>query len=359
MRIVAFHLLNDFSGSPKVLSQVLKAWTEAGLEAHLFTSGGKEGFLTGLSQVHAHSFWYRWHRNPLIRLLTYTTSQILLFFQAFLFLKKTDVVYVNTVLPFGAALAGKFRGCRIVYHLHETTVNPPVLKFFLFGMVQWAASEVILVSEYMARTLNFKNKKIHILPNALESRLLERRILKEPIPASRNILMVCSLKWYKGIYEFVSMAYVLSFYQFRLVLNASEQEIEEAFQDHQIPENLTLVPTQKDVHPHYHWADLVLNLSRPDGWVETFGLTAIEAMAYGLPVIVPPEGGIAELVEDGENGFKIDSRKGSELITKAREILEDRNLYARMSASAQAKARQFYPKGFAAKSVGILIEEGG
>ena len=40
--------------------------------------------------------------------------------------------------------------------------------------------------------------------------------------------------------------------------------------------------------------------------VETFGLTALEAMSAGLPVIVPTEGGIAEMVTDGDNGYKID-----------------------------------------------------
>ena len=32
--------------------------------------------------------------------------------------------------------------------------------------------------------------------------------------------------------------------------------------------------------------------------IETFGLTALEAMAFGLPVIVPTVGGIAEMVEE-------------------------------------------------------------
>jgi hypothetical protein len=43
-RIVSVHLLNDYSGSPKVLMQLLKSWTKNGMDAHLFTSGGRKGF---------------------------------------------------------------------------------------------------------------------------------------------------------------------------------------------------------------------------------------------------------------------------------------------------------------------------
>lgn len=334
MRIFAFHLLNDFSGSPKVLRQTIKDWVKEGREVHLFTAGGKEGFLTGISGIQNQSFWYRWHANSFIRLLTYTMSQIFLFVLAFRAIRRKDLVYVNTVLPFGAALAGRLKGCTIHYHLHETTVNPPALKWFLFGMVKWTADEVICVSAYMAETLKLGKTKVRIKYNALEDSFLEKVIIKETPSSPENVLMICSLKWYKGIFEFVELAQVLSFFQFRLVLNATKNEIDQTFREHKLPENLTIYPTQKDVHPHYQWADLVVNLSRPDGWVETFGLTVIEAMAYQLPVIVPPVGGIAELVEDGKNGFKVDSRNGAALSRKVMEVLQNKALYQSLRVEA-------------------------
>ena len=71
-------------------------------------------------------------------------------------------------------------------------------------------------------------------------------------------------------------------------------------------EDLIVYPRQADVAEFYNGASLVLNLSDKDRFIETFGLTALEAMSAGLPVIVPTVGGIAELVEDSVNGYKID-----------------------------------------------------
>jgi glycosyltransferase involved in cell wall biosynthesis len=46
---------------------------------------------------------------------------------------------------------------------------------------------------------------------------------------------------------------------------------------------------------------------------EPFGIVCIEAMAMGLPVVVPNSGGIRETVEDGETGFAYPALDHSEL----------------------------------------------
>ena len=59
----------------------------------------------------------------------------------------------------------------------------------------------------------------------------------------------------------------------------------------------------------YNEAYIVLNMSDKTCFIDTFGMTALEAMSAGLPVIVPTEGGIAEMVTNGMDGFKIDSKE--------------------------------------------------
>src|SRR5690606_20745125 len=114
---------------------------------------------------------------------------------------------------------------------------------------------------------------------------------------------------YKGVKEFIDIAKKCESHgiSFTLILNAEMNEIRNYFSDLELPSNIILKSKQSNVHSFYAKAGLVLNLSRPDQWVETFGLTIIEAMAYGIPVIVPPVGGPTEIVRDGIEGYLISS----------------------------------------------------
>ena len=150
MRVLACHLLNDYSGSPKVLKQLLKGWVKNNLEVHLFTCGGREGFLSNLAGVKYHNFWYAFTKNPYIRLVFLLVSQLLLMLKVLTKAQKDDIIYVNTVLPFGAAIAGKIRGIRVIYHIHETSIKPAILKKILFGIVDRTADQVVYVSNYLA-----------------------------------------------------------------------------------------------------------------------------------------------------------------------------------------------------------------
>lgn len=82
---------------------------------------------------------------------------------------------------------------------------------------------------------------------------------------------------------------------------------------------------------------MVLNLSDTKLWVETFGLTVLEAMAYGLPTIVPPVGGVVELVEEGKNGFLIDSKNVKLISEKLNQMLQNETIYHQMSKEALEK----------------------
>lgn len=113
------------------------------------------------------------------------------------------------------------------------------------------------------------------------------------------------------------------------------------FKYSEIPDNLSLFSSQKNVHPFFAWADIILNLSRPDGWIETFGLTIIEAMAYKLPAIVPPVGGILEVIEDGKTGYAVDSRDLTNLNKKLNEILKNDEVYSNFANNSLKRLALF------------------
>lgn len=356
MRIFAAHLLNDYSGSPKVLMQLINGWQKEGHQVYLLTSAGREGFLSNLAEVNTHTFWYKLAKNPYLRLIYLCWSQILLFGKLLTKLKIDDIVYVNTVLPFGAAIAGKLKGCQVIYHIHETSIKPLIFKKTLFYIISKTADKVIYVSKYLADNEPINQVKSYVLYNAIPKTFISQaKSFKNSKSKCQNALMVCSLKEYKGVHEFVSLAKDNSHLNFRLVLNATQKEVSDFFEASNI-ENLQLFATQTNLHPHYQWADAILNLSRPDGWIETFGLTIIEGMAYGLPAIVPPVGGITELIESGENGFQVDSRERELLNKTLVNLFQNTTAYNDFSKAAYHKLASFTEAQFLHKSQSILLD---
>lgn len=119
-------------------------------------------------------------------------------------------------------------------------------------------------------------------------------------------------------------------------------------------DNLQIISRQNDVTPFYNEASIVLNLSDKQRFVETFGLTALEAMSAGLPVIVPTEGGIAEMVEDGANGYKIDVQDLDRIDCMIEEIFQDKDHYIRMANEANQVSLSFKESVMIEKILTIL-----
>ena len=162
-------------------------------------------------------------------------------------------------------------------------------------------------------------------------------------------MLIASLRNYKGIPELFDLASSLLAYSdvhFDLVVNDDQKHIDQYFSGRPVPSNLTVHPFTSDTTTFYQKANLVLNLSRVDQWVETFGMTILEAMAFGIPVIVPPEGGPAELVKDGVQGFQVDSRNSQLLKEKVLLLYNDQSLCQKMSSACRSRAADFSPEVF-------------
>lgn len=63
---------------------------------------------------------------------------------------------------------------------------------------------------------------------------------------------------------------------------------------------------------------------------EAFGLVAVEAMEYKIPIVASNEGGIPEVVHDGENGFLVKKGDPFELSIALGKLLDDSSLRQKM-----------------------------
>ncbi|WP_426492732.1 glycosyltransferase [Hymenobacter sp. 102] len=346
--IIAVHLLNDRSGSPLVLRQALAALHQAGHHLELLTATpGPAGHLSHLPGVCTHALPYQWSASAWRTLLRFGWVQLVVFWKVLRLARPGSVVYVNSLLPFGAALAGRCRGARVVYHVHEVSIRPALLRRLLCAVVNRTAHEAMFVSEYVRETLKLRVRRQRVIYNALSPAFVRQAAQAPPATAPFTVLMACSLKDYKGVPEFYALAAALPDMRFDLVLNADTPTVQAYRLAHPAPANLALFSTTGNMHPFYQRAAVVLNLSRPDEWVETFGMTVLEALSYGRPVVVPPVGGVAEVNVVGQTGFALDGRELPRLVQALELLRRHPSTYARLAAAARQRAAAFAPEAFA------------
>jgi glycosyltransferase involved in cell wall biosynthesis len=357
-RIIAVHLLNDRSGSPLVLRQALAVLAEAGYGIDLLTATpGEPGFLSDLPGVTVHPLAYRWSASQWRTLLHFALVQWVMFWKVLRLARPSSVVYVNSLLPAAAALAARCRGARVVYHLHEVSLRPAALRWLLCTVARRTAHQLLCVSEHVRTTLALPVVNQQVVYNSLSPSFIEeanRASLPYTSPQPFMVLMACSLRDYKGVPEFFALARSLPEMRFELVLNASATAVADYGARHLAPPNLALFSATADMHPHYLRAAVVVNLSRPDEWVETFGMTILEGLAYGRPVIVPPVGGVAEVNVHAATGFAINGRDLSALQHALRLLHQNGPFYARMAAAARQRAAVFAPACFAEQVLAVM-----
>ena len=343
-QIVCIHLLNNFSGSPHVLSTVISGLYSKYYHVTLVTSFNNKGFLSETKCAEKINISYVFKKNRFLRMIQFAKFQLF----AALFILKTDrntLIYINTIQPFLPAIVAKIFRHKVIYHFHEANARKSLYIRFLFYIVQITSDKIICVSDYVRDRLNSKSiGRSYVIYNSLTPEFYENQISKITGRTRKSIIMVCSAREYKGIFDFCKLSLILKEYDFVLVCDTSKIEIAELFKNYSTIPNLRTYETQTNLHPFYASADLVMNLSNPHRFIETFGLTILEGMSYGLPAIVPPIGGIAELVQDNYNGFKADVNEINYLITCIKTILENESNYARMSLNAKKKAREFNPE---------------
>lgn len=339
-KVVFIHSLNNYTGSPNVLAVAVKGFIARGYVVELHTSQ-TEGFLTGIPGVMYRHTCYRWTSNGAINLLLLFISQFQLFFRLIFTSRKNTVFYINTIIPFGAALACWVSGKNCIYHVHENMQQNKYLYVLLRQVYSLTNKKSVFVSEYLKGTaVNCRNGLV--VHNALPDNFLnEATLYKTDREQKKNILMVASLRRFKGIYEFVRLAEMLPEYSFQLVLSASEGETSDFRTSIGDIKNLTVYSMQKNLHPFYAEAALLLQLSHPETWIETFGLTILEAMVYGVPSIVPNVGGPTELITNGVNGYQVNPHDLPNIVSKIQELMKDRDLYNSFSKHAFEKSKEY------------------
>jgi glycosyltransferase involved in cell wall biosynthesis len=178
-----------------------------------------------------------------------------------------------------------------------------------YGRKRWLDyldAKQVAVSEYVKERLianGASSHSIFVIENFLTQDRLETAVKRPPIQASglRKVAVVSRLDPIKRIdllMEALELDPSLGDIEFEIYGRGMDEEVLRARALGKHP-NVRFLGFRTDVPARLAEADLLLHLCP----TEPFGLAILEAMAGGLPVLVPDRGGAGDIVQDGRNGF--------------------------------------------------------
>lgn len=154
-------------------------------------------------------------------------SQLKLFFMI-LFSRNSGVIYyLNTITPF-AAWACRLSNKNFFYHVHENITAPGKTGLrFISLVIQTLQPQNIFVSHYL-KTTAINCRDGIVVYNALHPDFIAKakHYVSSGADKKQTILMVASLRRFKGIYEFVEIAKKMPQYLFELVLSETKAAVE-------------------------------------------------------------------------------------------------------------------------------------
>ncbi|MFN2302652.1 MAG: glycosyltransferase family 4 protein, partial [Anaerolineales bacterium] len=90
---------------------------------------------------------------------------------------------------------------------------------------------------------------------------------------------------------------------------------------------------------------------------QAMGLTAMEAMACGVAVIVPREGGTSTFSQHEKNCLMVDTSNQNDCLQSLKMLIDDHNLRAKLQKQAIQDMPQYFPERAALKILSCLFNE--
>jgi glycosyltransferase involved in cell wall biosynthesis len=171
-----------------------------------------------------------------------------------------------------------------------------------------------------------------VIPNAVA--LPEHR--PGPVRAVPVIVSIGRMKPPKDFRTLVeALAGLEHDFEARLVGDGPERdEVAQAIVERGLADRVELMGTREDVAEILAGADVFVLSSRSEG----MPMSALEAMAAGLPVVASAVGGVPEVVVDGETGFLVTPEDAPALRAAIERLLADPSLRRRLGEAGRRRA---------------------
>lgn len=182
--------------------------------------------------------------------------------------------------------------------------------------------------------------KMVCIPNMLDSEAIRQKVGCSPY--SHDVLHIVSvgrLSPEKHFENIIHVAKVLRRFScdfmWHILGDGSERANLEMMIKENALENLVILEgTKSNPYSYIKYADLFVHPS----YVESQGLTILEAMSLGVPCVVTKSRGPCEFIQDGVNGL-LTEQSSESLTEKVLEIMSDIGLYNRIKENTKCPER--------------------
>lgn len=186
--------------------------------------------------------------------------------------------------------------------------------------------------------------KLVCIPNMLDAVAIGQKAGNSPYTGDMlHIVSVGRLAPEKHFENIIPVAKMLrdmsTDFVWHIVGDGSEQaRLESLIVENDLKDHVILDGSKTNPYPYMKYADLFVHPS----YVESQGLTVLEAMALGVPCVVTKSRGPCEYIEDGVNGLLTEQSPES-LAEEVLAILNDKKLYQHIKENTKCP-EQFGPE---------------
>lgn len=224
-------------------------------------------------------------------------------------------------------------------------------KLQLSGMRR--ASAITAVSKFQAgelsRDVSLPIEAIRVIPNPISPALLRDALEQPGIEATKPVVLYTGrIELNKGSLELLKSVNLVaaSFPEVEYVIAGGRHN---SIDDQTLERALTVANTREHVRllGHVPWHQLAGWYRRATVFVmpsryETFGISVIEAMAFGVPVVAANVGGLPEIVQDGVTGILVPPKDPDALAEAVIHLLRDPELRRRLGSAARGRVLTEY-----------------
>lgn len=266
-----------------------------------------------------------------------------------------DLIHAHYAIPHAASayLAKEMIGgkLKIITTLHGTDITlvgnqPSFLNVVKFSIER--SDAVTAVSNWLAEETSRKlgvKREIAVIPNFIDPAVFRRRedkAMRRKLAHDNQTIMM-HISNFRPVKRPEDLIKVLELVRKDadavLVLigdGPMRSRVEGLCREKRLSEQVIFLGKQFSVVELLSLADVYLCTSE----AESFGLSALEALACGVPVVSTGAGGVPEVIEDGQEGFLIPVGGVETMAEKVLTLVKDKNLWLKMRKAGRETAEK-------------------